>query len=124
MGIKQRATEKPLMATLFSLAAGVTATMAVWSGVQFADDIILTQAEAQEIHSKYDKEIDNLVQNLNEQQQTNTCRWLSDRVDSLQYEVYVLKRDDASPDFIQSKVTQLDKIPRKFAALNCASLVL
>jgi len=123
MGIKERAQENPFMATLMGLAAVSVALSSIWSGVKLADGMLVTQTEAAAIHAAYDLQFEDLRRQVTHESRMGQCRWLSDKIDRLEYEIYQLERDNASRDFIQSKRQQLEQERRRFNALNCASLI-
>ena len=123
MGIKERAQENPFMATLMGLAAVSVALSSIWSGVKLADGMLVTQTEAAAIHAAYDLQFEDLRTQVTHESRMGQCRWLSDKIDRLEYEIYQLERDNASRDFIQSKRQQLEQERRRFNALNCASLI-
>lgn len=110
---------------LFVTSAGAVAVsvIGIWSGVQLADDLHFTHSEAEAIHATYDAQITGIVDTIEAQAEINECRYLSEKIDSLEYEIYVLERDGASPDFIESKSQALEKVHRRFDALGCARLI-
>ena len=123
MGIAQKAQENPVIAMISMLAAVAVAATAIWNGLNLVDAVVLTEAEGAVIHSRITVRIDTVNEQVTHESKLNECRYLSDKIDRLEYEIYVLQRDQASPDFIQSKASLLQRERRKFTALLCAGLV-
>lgn len=121
MGIKNTAQENPAMAVVISTGALVVAIMSIWKGVEFTDSMIMTHNEANEIHLDYDQQISDVGKKLDSQAVLNECRWLSDKIERVEYEIYVLRRDQASPDFIQTKTQTLNRHRNRYNALQCAA---
>ena len=120
MKLRERAQHNPAMALLTTLAAIAVAVVSIHQGVFLADELVLTEAEAGVIHAVYDQKIAAVGQKIDAQALLNECRWLSDQINQTEYEIYVLDRDGASADFIQSKRTILRQRTTRYAALLCA----
>lgn len=124
MSIKTKIKENAILATMAGLAAVSASAIGVWKGIVFADTMVMTEAEAGVIHSQHESQMSELSGKIDTIAALNTCRWLSDQISALEYEIYVLKRDAASPDFIHSKQSTLNQRKGQFDALNCAKLLL
>lgn len=109
------------MAVLITASTIAGAILVLWQGVDLTDGLIVTEAEARVIHTAMDERLSEVGRKIDTQALLNECRWLDDKIDGLEYEIYVLKRDVASPDFIRSKETTLRKHRDKYIALNCVS---
>lgn len=121
MGIRKRAAENPAMALLISASTVAGAVLVLWQGVGFTDGLIVTEAEARVIHTAMDERLSEVGRKIDTQAMLNECRWLDDKIDTLDYEIYVLKRDTASPDFIRSKEQTLKKHRAKYESLLCVT---
>ena len=123
MTIVQKAKDNPWVTGLTTIAAIAIAVAAILEGIQLADKMHFTHSEADVVHAAYDQKFIQLGGSITQQAKIAECRYLDDKITGLRYEIYVLKRDQASPDFIQSKETDLRGYQQKFDALNCATLV-
>lgn len=123
MGIKEKAQANPLMAAITTLSALAIAATGIWQGIELGDQLIMSEAESAAIHAEYDIKLAALETDMTEDRKVNECRWLQDKLDDLSYEIYVLDRDEADPDFIQTKRTQLRKFERRYNALGCAAVL-
>jgi hypothetical protein len=123
MGIKDTAKENPIVVTVSSLVALAIAGTALWQGVQLTDQLIMTHAEADIVHAQFVQQHADFDERMLHENKLNECRYLSDKIDRLEYEIYVLERDQASPDLVQSRRQNLSRIQRRFNALQCARLL-
>ena len=127
MSIKERAQKNPLTTiavTVTALGVGVTSG---WAGIGVIDQLHTTEVELADYdktsHMVAGQQYSDLQNALDLAQLVNKCRWLSDRIDRLRYEIYILQRDSASPDFIHSKEQDLLNEEREFNALRCAAML-
>lgn len=109
------------MAGLITLSTIVGAILVTWQGVGVIDSVVMSEAEAMVIHTAMDERLSDVGTKLDTQALLSECRWLDDKIDGLEYEIYILKRDTASPDFIRSKESTLGKHRAKYIALNCVA---
>ncbi len=127
MSIKEKVQKNPLTSIAVSITAIAVGVTTGWAGIGVIDQLHTTEYELVEYdktsHSVADREFGVLEDRLDVAELVNKCRWLSDRVDRLRYEIYILERDNASPDFIQSKRTDLINEEREFNALRCAAML-
>lgn len=123
MSVKQKVQDNPMMATVTSIGALAVAVVAIYNGMGLIDRIILTESEAAEIHMAFHAQHDTFAKKIDEQSLLNECRWLSDKIDTLEYEIYVLERDDAPDDFLRSKRTVLNKSKAKYDFLQCVTML-
>lgn len=64
-----------------------------------------------------------LKANLELQSRVQTCRWLSDKIDSHESDIRLLEKDGAEDDWIEEKKADLKRLKERYAATNCASMV-
>lgn len=121
MTIRQKAKDNPLMAGLISLSTIVGAFLVISQGVTLIDASVMSESEARVIHAAIDAKFASVGEKLDTQAILNECRWIDDKIDGLEYEIYILKRDQASADFIRSKESTLRKHRDKYLALHCVS---
>jgi hypothetical protein len=123
MGIKESVRENPVMAVITSAGAIGLAVTLIWQGIQLTDELVMTHAEADIVHTEYDSKFDQLGKQLQDIDKINECRFLSEKIDQLEYQIYELERDNASADLVQSRRQNLSRIQRRFNALQCARLL-
>lgn len=111
------------MAILTTIAAVAVAGMAISEGIELTDSLIMTEAEAGVIHDAMNTQIADVGLKIDTQANLSECRYLDDKIDRLDYEIYILKRDEASPDYIRDKESQLTKHRAKFTSLKCVALL-
>ena len=119
MGLKQKAADNPTMALLTTGALIAGAVVSMHQGFQLVDKMIVTEAEAQLMHTQFEQRLTDVGTKIDSQAVLNECRWLSDKIDALGYAIYVLERDQASNDFVRSKKNDLRKHREKYDALDC-----
>ncbi len=112
-----------VLAILSMLGAVAVAGIAISEGFELADALIMTEAEAEVIHDAMNTQIADVGMKIDTQGNLNECRYLDDKIDRLDYEIYILKRDEASPDYIRDKESQLTKHRAKYTILKCVALL-
>lgn len=65
-------------------------------------------------------EVEDVKRELEDQGKIQECRWLSDKIESLENKLYVLERDGADPERIHEKDQQLRKFQDRYDATTCA----
>lgn len=111
------------MTTVTTLALMATVGIGIVEGVDLMDELHFTHAEADAAHEVFETEIGEIKEQIAHQDRRSECRYLSQRIEDLEYQIYELQRDNASQDFIQSKQSELRRHREKFNALNCARLL-
>lgn len=122
MAIK-RSAENRIMLAVGGLIAAAIAVTAIGTGWDRIDSAVMTEAEAKKIHDGYDTKFQTLSDGIDHQAIVNECRWLDDKLERIQHEIYELQRDSASTDLIHAKQTTLHKHERRYNALNCARVL-
>ena len=123
MTVKQKIQQNPMVSSVAGILFIVALVMGTIKAVQDIDGLIMTEAEANVAHTAIDQRALTISNNLKIEATAGKCRWLSDKVDRLRYEIYTLERDNASADFIQSKKSELINVERDFNALGCAAVL-
>ena len=123
MSVKQKIMENPMVSSFTGLILIVGLIMGSVKAVQDIDGLVLTHAEAAVIHLAMSARVDVIAEQFSKESKLSKCRWLSDKLDRLRYEIYTLERDNASTDFIQSKKKDLRNLERDFNALGCAKIL-
>ena len=123
MTFKQTVRQNPIMAGITTVAALAVAAVAIAEGFQLADKLHMTEPEALVIHAAMNLQIADVGKKIDTQANLNECRYLDDKIDRLDYEIYILKRDQASPDYIREKESNLRKHRSKFLVLGCVSIL-
>lgn len=121
MGIKSTMAENPAMTSIISIGSVVVAIMSIGKGVEFADEMIVTEKEARMVHEQHDAQMVEIGDKMDSQAILNECRWLSDKIDRIEYEIYTMERDGVSGDFVQPKRQQRERLRNRYVALSCAS---
>lgn len=111
------------MAVLTSIAAVAIAVVAIAEGIDLADSLVMSEAEAGLIHTAMNTQIADVGKKIDTQANLSECRYLDDKIDRLDYEIYILKRDEAGADYIRSKEVQLRKHRDKYISLECVSIL-
>lgn len=111
------------MAAITTIGALAIAITGIWQGVELGDRLVLSEAEAAVQFAERDNRMTGLEEDLAEDRLINECRWLQDKLDEIEYEIYVLQRDGADGDFIRSKEAQLKKVERRYSSLDCAAVL-
>ena len=62
-----------------------------------------------------------LAANIESQAKINTCRWLSDKIDTLETDIYVLERDGADSKWINEKKIELAKLKSRYRQTTCST---
>lgn len=123
MSVKTKIQENPMVSSVTGFLLIVGLVMGTIKAVDDIDGLVMTEVEASEAHETIDGRIDTLEVGFSTEAALSKCRWLSDKIDRIRYEVYTLEKDGASPDFIQSKERELRNVERDFNALGCAAIL-
>lgn len=123
MSIRATIKQNPAMAVLTSIAAVAIAVVAIAEGIDLADSLVMSEAEAGLIHTAMNTQIADVGKKIDTQANLSECRYLDDKIDRLDYEIYILKRDEAGADYIRSKEVQLRKHRDKYISLECVSIL-
>lgn len=123
MSLSNKAKQRPVIAALILCATIAGSGVAIYEGIVLGDLLVMSEAEAKTIHDAMNLQIANVSANMTMQAAISECRYLSDKKDRLEYELYVLRRDQADPDLIQLKSTAFGGVTDKYNALNCVTLI-
>lgn len=123
MKIHHKAKENPLIAGAIALASVAVVIGAIWEGAELVDAAVMTEAEAAPIHLALEMSIGNVGDKIDTAMKLSECRYLSDKRDRLEYEIYVLTRDNADADLIQLKSTAFKRVAEKYRLLACATML-
>jgi len=66
-------------------------------------------------------EVEILKASMEDQSKINTCRWLSDKIDTLETDIYVLERDKADSKWINEKKIDLAKLKSRYRQTTCST---
>ncbi len=115
------------MAALTTLGALSVTLVGIWQGVELADRVIMSEAEASALFAEYDLKVADLEDEIKgnakliaENKRQQECRWLDDKLDALDDKIYELERNGADVERLRDKRTQYDKYKRRFDAMQCA----
>lgn len=112
---------------LIMLASVAVASTAVWGGVGLLDELHTTEAELllydQKAHTFASKQFSALEDSIKSIAVTSKCRWLKSEIRALEDAIYVRKRDEADPDYINDLEGDLDDLEDDYSVLLCAALL-
>lgn len=121
--VKKKIQAYPIVSAVTGFVLVMGLVMGSITAISDIDGLIVTESEAALAHEILNGRINVIVTQFKMEAQLSKCRWLSDKIDRISYEVYTLEKDAASPDFIQSKQRELRGVERDFNALGCAAVL-
>lgn len=123
MTVKAKIQANPIVSSVAGFVLVVGLVMGSLTAISDIDSLIVTESEAALAHEILNGRINVIVTQFKMEASLSKCRWIADKVDRIRYEIYTLKKDNASPDFIESKESALRNVERDFNALGCASVL-
>ncbi len=107
--------------TLAILAGGAAGAVQLWG---ILDRTHITEAELLlydlKAHTFATKQFDELKLEMAENDIVGKCRWLKSEIRALKDSIYVRKRDDADPDYINDLENDLGDLEDTYTVLTCA----
>ncbi len=124
MNVVQKAKQNPLgamAATIVTIAIGAGAT---WQLIGLADTLHTTDAELLlydlKAHTFASQQFAGVESKLIDLETVGKCRWLKSEIRALKDAIYVRKRDNADPDYINDLENDLEDLEDEYRALSCA----
>lgn len=122
--IREKAKRNPLAAMATTLVAIAIGAVAVWQAIALADRVHTTEAELLiydlKAHTFATQQFVSLEKALINIDIVGQCRWLLSEVRALKDSIYVRKRDNADPDYINDLENDLDELEDLYRVLVCA----
>ena len=127
MTIVNKAKENPMLSTVVMLASLAVGGGSIWGGVKLVDTLHTTESELLlydlKAHTFAAAQFNDLKIEIAASDTLNKCRFLQSQIRALSDSIYVRKRDDADPDYINELERDLRDLERDFNALGCARLL-
>lgn len=107
--------------TIAILAGGAAGAVQLWS---ILDRTHTTEAELLlydlKAHTFATQQFDELKLEMTENDTVGKCRWLKSEIRALKDSIYVRKRDNADPDYINDLENDLEDLEDTYTVLICA----
>ena len=124
MKVVERAKANPLVTVILSAGAIAVASTGLWQGFALADKLHTTEAELLiydlKAHTFATQQFAGVESKLTEIEVVGKCRWLLSEIRALKDSIYVRKRDQADPDYINDLEGDLEELQDQYRALSCA----
>jgi len=67
-------------------------------------------------------EVEQLKINQERESKVNTCRWLSDKIDDLQVDIFNLEKANADPKWVNEKKSDLARKQDRYSKTTCSTI--